>query len=53
MSAAFDLLEKFIMIPKLRAHGFPEKVIAIYNYFFSKEKRLFKWESQFLSHFTN
>jgi hypothetical protein len=31
MSAAFDLLEKSTLIPKLRAHGFLERVIAIYN----------------------
>jgi hypothetical protein len=31
MSAALDLLDKSILIPKLRTHGFPERVIAIYN----------------------
>ena len=30
MSAVFDLLDKSIWIPKLRAHGFLEKIIAIY-----------------------
>ena len=38
MSAAFDLLDKSILIPKLRAHGFPERVIAIYNDFLSDRK---------------
>jgi hypothetical protein len=31
MSAAFDLLDKSILIPKLRAHGFLEMIIAIYK----------------------
>ena len=35
MSAAFDLLDKSILIPKLRAHGFPERIIAIYKDFLS------------------
>jgi hypothetical protein len=30
MSSAFDPLDKSILIPKLRAHEFPERVIAIY-----------------------
>ena len=38
MSAAFDLLDKSILIPKLRAHGFPERIIAIYNDFLSDRK---------------
>jgi hypothetical protein len=38
MSAAFDLLDKSILIPKLRAHGFPKRVIAIYNDFLSERK---------------
>jgi hypothetical protein len=38
MSAAFDLLDKSILIPKLRAYGFPERVIAIYNDFLSNRK---------------
>jgi hypothetical protein len=38
ISVAFDLLDKSILIPKLRAHGFPERVIAIYNDFLSDRK---------------
>ena len=38
MSAAFDLLDKTILIPKLRAHGFPEKIISIYQDFLSDRK---------------
>jgi hypothetical protein len=38
MSAAFDLLDKSILIPKLRAHGFPERVITIYIDFLSDRK---------------
>jgi hypothetical protein len=38
MSAASDLLAKSILIPKLRAHGFTERVIAIYNDFLSDRK---------------
>ena len=38
MSAAFDLLDKSILIPKLRAHGFPERVIAIYNDFLNDRR---------------
>ena len=38
MSAAFDLLDKSILVPKLRAHGFPERVIAIYNDFLNDRK---------------
>jgi hypothetical protein len=38
MSAAFDLLDKSILIPKLRAYGFLERVIAIYNDFLSDRK---------------
>jgi hypothetical protein len=30
MSAAFDLLDKYCLVPKLRARGFQERVIAIY-----------------------
>ena len=37
MSAAFDL-DKSILVPKLRAHGFPERVIAIYNDFLNDRK---------------
>ena len=38
MSAAFDLLDKDILIPKLGAHGFPERIIAIYKDFLSDRK---------------
>ena len=38
MSAAFDLLNKSILIPKMRTHGFPERIIAIYNDFLSDRK---------------
>jgi hypothetical protein len=38
MSAAFDLLDKTILILKLRAHGFPEKIISIYQDFLSDRK---------------
>ena len=38
MSGAFDLLDKTILIPKLRAHGFPEKIISIYQDFLSDRK---------------
>ena len=38
MSAAFDLLDKSILIPKLEAHGFPERIIAIYDDFLSDRK---------------
>ena len=45
MSAAFDLLDKSMQIPKLRVHGFhgfPERVIAIYNDFLSDRKAIFQ-----------
>ena len=38
MSAAFDLLDNYILIPKLRAHGFPERIISIYDDFLSHRK---------------
>jgi hypothetical protein len=39
MSEAFDLLDKSIFIPKLRrAHGFLERVFAIYNDFLPDRK---------------
>jgi hypothetical protein len=38
MSAAFDLFDKSIFIANLRAHIFPERVIAIYNDFLSDRK---------------
>ena len=38
MSAAFDPLDKSILMPKLRAHGFPERIITIYSDFLSDRK---------------
>jgi hypothetical protein len=38
MSAAFDPLDKSILIPKLRAHGFPERLVAIYYDFLFDRK---------------
>ena len=38
ISAAFHLLEKSILIPKLWAHGFPERIISIYDDFLSDRK---------------
>jgi hypothetical protein len=40
ISAAFDLFDKSILIPKLTAHGFPERVIPIYNDFLSEGKEV-------------
>jgi hypothetical protein len=54
MSAAFDLLDKSILIPKVRAHEFPERVIAIYIEFLSDRKGVVQVqdESPLLNHLT-
>ena len=38
MSAAFDLLDKSILLPKVRTHGFPERIISIFDDFLSDRK---------------
>ncbi len=38
MFAAFDFLDKSILIPKLRDNGFPERAFAIYNDFLPDRK---------------
>jgi hypothetical protein len=37
-SKLFSFLDKFILIPKPRAHRLPERLIAIYNDFLSDRK---------------
>jgi predicted HAD superfamily hydrolase len=43
MYSALDLIDKSILIPNLSTHGFPERVIAIYNHFFSGRKVVVQW----------
>jgi hypothetical protein len=44
MSAAFELFDKSIFRPKLRAHGFAERINAIYNDFKSDRKAVVRVE---------